>query len=704
MTKFIAISTEVIDGRLAYIGTSAGRSLEPEGDEIGTNAALDFLFSLHSLLKRKAYKGAVFVWYSALLDVELILRDLPPAAKDIAFPSIEVKRIKRVLREEVDRLRREAKATAERIKASDGTETKRLEDTAARLAKDIAAQSRGLHELEYIYTGKYRLKVRQGKALTIYRINDKGKAHRGLTIYDLYSFFNKSLPDTARQYLGYSPPALDRTLAEHLKLSEQKATLPLWQTEATAETVAHKAASYRCSVKEYVAAETDIVVKLARRMDDYFTDTGIRLKRWYGASAVTNLLLNRWNVCSQFWRASEENTPRELWHAINNAYYGGRREVLKLGTVTGVYVYDINSAYAYAASLLAQINKRWHYTRQYNPYDLFALWHVEYSLPDSAYIGVLPHRTSLGTVIYRQRGRGWYHAPEVRELARRYPESFTVSEGYTLPYSRVSFGTAIEELYNHRQALRAAGEPGEKLFKLVLASIYGKFAQTTGLARYRSTAWAGWITSFVRATLLEAVAGQEQDVIYFADDALHMKEPLNFPIRVGSGLGEWKAEVHERSTYLQGGVYEHSGGKTATRGYDCLDFKQATLDLSRGLPAQAGREYIVGWRLSQQIREAREELRHTRTRLSANTLEPWREAVERFPGRYLERVSETVNLNPLAAHNRQFDESVIMDWSDEYIDSEMLKHDDGRESAPRRVPDYSKRLNMMLATVEARRY
>lgn len=613
--QFVSISTEKIGPRFAYIGTSAGRSLHLESGELGTQEAIDFLYSLNGLKKWQAYAGKqlFFVWYAATLDCELLARELPPADKDKLFAG------------------------------------------------------------EYVNAYGYRLQLRQGKSFSIYKLDKRGTAHKGVTIYDLFAFFRNPLCDfrtrgdhshcVASKHLGECPPALNRSDGD---------LLPLWEIGEPR------------AILDYNAALCGVLVRLAARLDDYFQSIGITLQKWYGSSAAASLVLNRWQARREFKRQTEENTPAELWRALNQAFYGGRIESLKLGTVKGVYIYDLNSAYAHAASLLSQCWRRWHYTKKFNIHEPFAVWYVDYKLPRDAYIGVLPHRVhGSGRTVYRRAGRGWYWSPEVREIARRFPDCIRVREGYVMSYKRVTFGPEIEKLYQMRLELQRAGDPAEFVVKILLASLYGKFAQRVGKARYHCKAWAGWITSFVRAQMLEACAGHERDVICFMQDAIHSRAPLPLPLT--TDLGGWKRSQYDAGFYVASGIYELQGqkSKTATRGFDAsrVDFEKVAHDLNAYGEAVLEREFFVGWRLAREPRSP-------------------------YYGDYLQHICEPVKLRRSWKHRdfaRKAEDWRKFDWRKAALDSQMLKRDDGLESADRQEKDWSRLMDMMIDVIKARR-
>jgi len=700
MSNFIAISTEVIErehgaARLVYLGTSVpGRSLS-NADGITTRAALHFLYSLSALSRRKEYARAKFVWYAAHFDVELILKDLPARLKDVAFPSKEDERERARLRRLIERNRVlineyvQKHAQLDKANGAKVMQSLPLPFASVNLARkwidrqiiEVERERRQLLKRvnaaeTFTYSG-FKIRVRPGKSITLSKPNTTGRGWKGVTLYDLCHFFDrKPLPEVSRQFLGYSLPELERV---------RETALPLWAN-------ADKQAALDSAAK-FVGAVTQTIEHLAKRLNEYFEAIGLKLTRWYGASSAVNTLLRQWEARREMRQFTEDNTPRALFHAIETSFYGGRIETLKLGTVPHVYVYDLNSAFAWAASVLPRVNRQWRYTRTYNPHEPFALWWVEYALPDNTYFGLLPHR-ERGQICYKQRGRGWYYSPEVAELARRFPGCFKVRHGYTIPYTRVSFGENIARLYEQRRELikREGKGGGEKIIKSMLHNFYGKFAQTAGRAQYYCAPWAGFITSLVRAEMLRVTEGQERDVICFHTDAVHSLKPLA-RATVGEGLGEWSVKEYGPTAYIQSGIYcpMDSPDKAATRGFGYIDFENALDELNTGGQFTAEREYFVGWRLSRMAdMDTREQ--YLRRRRERQVIQPQISPARTFAPLEIERGGHT------------FRRLQKLDWRNEWIDSQMVTHDTRRESGRRMNVDTSRRVYQMLDVVSARRH
>jgi hypothetical protein len=653
--KFIGVSGEVVGDALRYIGSSAGRKLHDDSG-IQSVLALEFLFSLQEIRRWDGYrnKQLVFVTYAGTLDAEYFFRDLPASAKDILFAAPKVTTERGIVAQRLEEIRVELRTLKIKIqRCRTGAEAIPLQDQIYDLESEAVTLRKKKHDLEFVNYGRFKLHLLPGKMLTI---ASQGRSHRSVTIFDLYSFWRKPLFAVVKDYFGVDVRALDRSMVN----------LPLWQKTTPP------------AVIEYNDAANEYIARLAHYTADRFEKYGINLKRWYGASAACNHLLVKWDVRREFTKVSEFNTPSRLWRALQQSFYGGRIENFKLGAVGKTYVYDINSAYGFAASQLAQTFDRWRFVSEYDPAEPFSLWFVTFNLPDDCYTGMLPHRLSSGTVQYRKSGRGWHWQPEVAEMVRRYPGQVNVKYGFVMPYRRVTFAPELEKLYAWRLQLQAQADPFEKVVKLLIASVYGKFAQRIGEATFHNSAWAGWITSYTRAMLLRACEGKENSVICFMQDAIHSLEPL--PVPLSDQFGEWKLSEWDRGVYLASGVYlleTPAKRKRAMRGFQLVDFDSAIKQLTKSNSMTASREFIVGWRLSRYL-------------------------TVKYGSNYLRRVSERFRLTPAQARTRSF-EHKVMNWATEILESRLNTWDDGRESAMRKPQDFNQLYDMMIDVLKAQR-
>lgn len=593
--RFIGVSFGVVGDAVCVVATSAGFSaVNLTG--FSTSEALSVLASLAELrdgAQRQQKRGdprIALVMYDTVVDIELVVKDLTPAQKNILFG---------LYREKEDRNR------------------------------DLPIYDCSTPEYKGVVTvDDFKVSLLPGKVLRVARVARQKRA--GLVFYDISSHFDYlTLGEAAEKFLK---------IRHNGRL--EKNLLPLWSSGLVEQL------AQRCEL------EAALIVELAEKVRDVVEPLDLKLRQWYGPSAIAARCLHKWGARKQAKRLNEKNSPHELIRAIDCAYFGGRVEAIKLGTVSKVTTFDLNSAYAYAVTLLSQFYSTLKFTREYQAAP-FSCWLASYSFPANVSLGPLPTRARTGGVSFRRAGKGYFWWPELDYVLQHYPDCIDVQWGYVCSeeYRPVQFANAVEEVYDYRNRLKAAGEPGENIVRLALANLYGKFSQNTGNAYFQCRAWAGWITSLVRRLLLEAVTGIEDKVICFCQDAVHFTQLQDVPktIGLGDGLGEWKRKEFASGLYISPGIYTlqryDQSRKNATRGSNSsmLDFNRIASDLSARQVSELTRLFFVGWKLSQQ-----ESVRYGRS--------------------YLQEVEESLSLVPSRLQARNYLHGEF-DWSQGYKDS-----------------------------------
>lgn len=482
----------------------------------------------------------------------------------------------------------------------------------------------------------YRMSMLLGK---VFRLARPKKT--AVTVFDIEAFFGgANFRETVRKFLG----------KELILLEGDKPAL--WNR------LTERALLDRC------VTEAGYVAELAAQVDKAIEPLDLNLRQWYGPSAIAARCLTKWGARKEAKRLHEKNSASELLKAIDCAFFGSRVELIKNGTIKNVKTFDLNSAFAYAVTLLSKFYKPLRFTRRYRDSysEPFSCWLVDYDLPEAVSLGVLPTRSTTGAISYRKTGRGYFWQPEVDYLRQRYPESFNVKWGYVGSYEQVSFAPKVYDLYDYRMQLKEAGDYSEGVIKLALANLYGKFAQNTGSAHFQCRAWAGWITSLVRRLMLEAVTGIEDRVISFNQDAVHLTGAEAAGITIGTGLGQWKRQEFAEGFYIAPGfqyLYSKAEAKSATRGINLsVDWWRAAVDLSERHVAALERSFFVGWNLAQTSPHA-------------------------YGDKYLQEVREAFDIVPTRLRARNYEAK--FDWCTEHRTSTINRRFDG-ELSRRYVP------------------
>ena len=329
------------------------------------------------------------------------------------------------------------------------------------------------------------------------------------------------------------------------------------------------------SMQEIIAynqAECRYGVKLVRQIHDLSKTLNLSPSRFDGAGAIASAMLRKEGVRQYMVR---ENGGMDLEEDIQRrAYIGGRFDIGTMGTFPLVHEYDIKSAYPYACTQLPCLtHARWIHHDGYVP----CTWGVHrVQWCDARLWSPFPYRSSDHRIQYWRDGEGWYYTPEVEVALEGSPHEWCVDvlETWELrmecdhqPFQWIS------RYADRRMELIAEHNHAEKVIKLGMNAVYGKLAQRNsafGIPRHQNFIWAGMITSFTRAMLLEAILQAPGQIIHVATDGVYSTIELN--LSIGTELGMWEHQLHHQFTMVKNGIYfssERNGvaSKLRTRGF-----------------------------------------------------------------------------------------------------------------------------------------
>lgn len=439
---------------------------------------------------------------------------------------------------------------------------------------------------EWTLWNDYGMNYRPRKSFTVRR------GQWGGTIWDVFGFTQSSFVEMLKSYKLADPEVIKR-------IEDMKS-----QREFFADLITN--GDYR-TIASYCREEVEYLEKFAEAVNNDAKAVNLKLSRYDGAGAAAAALLQREKVKDYLGEL-----PYEVEEASRHAYFGGRIELIRFGHHSGnVWKYDINSAYPSVMAGLPCL-KHGHWQRAHWPprKDEFAIWRISWSGSSPFLLGPLPWRDRRGNVFFPYWGEGWYWNPEAIAACSLGHFSIKAVEGFKwvpdCDHSPMGF---VPELYAYRRQLKEQGGAGEKMLKLALNSLYGKFAQTAGGERrippYHNLAYAGYITSATRAKLYLAAQLAGTGLVALATDAVFSTREL--PIEHSVQLGQWDKAVYDSISTVQSGVYwlgTRAYNPSASRG-----FGKKALTLSQVLQAwEARAPYVrihqrgfVGMGLAQQI-------------------------------------------------------------------------------------------------------
>lgn len=433
----------------------------------------------------------------------------------------------------------------------------------------------------HVWNG-YRIGWRPGKSFYVSRIDSDRKRVHGVTVYDVVSFFQCPFVKACDDYLG------DRFSNRDMIVSNKAARGSFTDDDVD-------------TVRVYNDAELDNLLALIIELRLRLNRAHLRPQRWDGPGAVAAALLKRERV-----KDAQAPTPAPVRRAARFAYAGGRFEVLKFGRYTGkVYEYDVNSAYPTALRNVPNLTTgRWRHFHDDPGHHDYALYRIEWHNADPDVPGPLFVRAPNGTISYPTQGSGWYWTPEydlVLAYAERRDLSIRVHEAWSYESDGPRPFAFIDALYAKRKALKAAGDGAHVAIKLGLNSLYGKLAQQVGaelqpdgtwkIPPFHQIEWAGYVTSYCRARVLQAVMDDLDSVIAFETDAVFTTRPLDVP--VSGDLGDFELTEFMSLTYTQSGFYyatKTDGSEIArTRGVDRGYLTRETVESALAAPRVADR-------------------------------------------------------------------------------------------------------------------
>ncbi|MCY0881658.1 MAG: hypothetical protein OWS74_06655 [Firmicutes bacterium] len=248
---------------------------------------------------------------------------------------------------------------------------------------------------------------------------------------------------------------------------------------------------------------------------------------------------------------------------LNNLYKGGLFDSNELGSFQKVWKYDVNSMYPYMMTLLPELELVDNF-REFEVNENPLLKGTQFN-PDAKYVYV--YRLTLrqrrkyvsgkygGMLLRMGYVRGSFFDFELSNGIRGLdPDVSVVSEFQTLKF-RIKrhqvFKRIIEDIYGKRLQYKRERNPIEKVYKLILNSSYGKFAERLGMnTRYQNVVYASMITALGR-TFIQNVDG---NAVSYLTDSVITKKPINEEL-VGDELGKLKLEGEGPAIVIGNGQY-----------------------------------------------------------------------------------------------------------------------------------------------------
>lgn len=428
-----------------------------------------------------------------------------------------------------------------------------------------------LRKQGYVHWRGFRIEYKRGKWFQVgKRVGDEKISCR---IWDVFSFFSTSFIVAIQEYLGDIPDVQQLTSGKagrsHFTYDElDDVIVPYWRLEL------------------------NLTVQLMNSLRERLYGANLRIRQWHGPGAIATYAMKDRKI-----KRHMNNVPDEVNRAAQYGYAGGRFELFKLGHEhNGVYAYDIRSAYPAAITQLPSLkNGKWEYVPNPTTVEPFGIYRIRFASKALMSSRPMPffYRDDRHTIHFPNVVEGWYWSPEAH-FATLIPDA-TLMEGWVFHEDGSRPFAWLEDVYAQRAQWKREGNPSQIALKLLMNSMYGKFAQRVGWERtgkapvWHQLEWAGFITSHARAKLFRAMmdAYATDDLVGVETDGIFSRTEL--PLELGPNLGQWDCEYYDEMVYLQSGFYfkKQNGEWTSKyRGFDkgCITVDDAMQALEEWTP------------------------------------------------------------------------------------------------------------------------
>lgn len=224
--------------------------------------------------------------------------------------------------------------------------------------------------------------------------------------------------------------------------------------------------------KRYNSNDAYISFKFWEYLQKSMNGLGGSLKKTIGSSAMD--LYKR-----KYLKYPLRRTSLTDFKQITKAYFGGRCEVFKRGRIRNMNYYDFRSLYpsVMAANEYPDPNsmRYLHHGLKRHINDLEGVSQVKIEVPDT-YYPLLPF---LNDRLLFASGmiKGWYSHVELRKALDLGCKIVRIGPQYAFSRTFAPFKDFVNDLFKLRMRLQKENNPLELMVKIIMNSLYGKFAQ-----------------------------------------------------------------------------------------------------------------------------------------------------------------------------------------------------------------------------------
>lgn len=313
-------------------------------------------------------------------------------------------------------------------------------DVTAILAHLPEATCKRLYMSKHVVYKDYHIEYLTGKFFSIRRGRKKFVA------YDLFPFFQIGLDASAKK-IG-------------LEVGKNELSLALLRDLSPGNYRKHKDL-----VDSYARQDAILTQHLADFIVGAVKNIGLSTQRLYSPGFLAKQYLRKQNArCG--------GVPKDFRSFIRSTYHGGRIEVFQRGAFRKLWVYDIKSSYPACIRQLPDISNARIWVSS-EPESTF--YFVQARVWDNSDLPLLPHKHNGLTVFPKRNGEECFltgaECDYLRDLGNRIEILSCLNFG-------TKTGKPFKKIVDTLFKLRASGGGEGLLYKLILNSMYGVFAET----------------------------------------------------------------------------------------------------------------------------------------------------------------------------------------------------------------------------------
>jgi hypothetical protein len=192
------------------------------------------------------------------------------------------------------------------------------------------------------------------------------------------------------------------------------------------------------------------------------------------------------------------NLPIEMDNTLRNAYYGGRCECFKIGTIGGpIYYYDVTSEYPYTMTMPMPFGLPTYKKLNEDQIQQITdpgIYHVMVKGKSITGINILPYKSENGLIFpnFESWTKGWWYWEELN-LALKYGYQVIPIEAFVFGES-CYFKETVIKLFELKKEARKNKDKGlETMAKVMINSLYGFWAtrvqDIAKLVMHTTTTW-----------------------------------------------------------------------------------------------------------------------------------------------------------------------------------------------------------------------